>query len=145
MMLQWLLCPCTVPPCHLYPEDPPLSELQKATGQVQYVCRAAIPTCSLLKVAILFRPLLILASGLPVCPCCCGAGGAFALASHGAGGIFEALSSSGMGPPTESAFPRARASSSFMTWAAVGRSFGSRDMHLLLRSSTSWGHSSSTL
>ncbi len=103
------------------------------------------PTCSLLKVAILFRPLLILASGLPACHCCCGAGGIFALVSHGAGGTFDALSSSGMGAPTESAFPRARMSSSVTTWAAVGRSLGSRDMHLLLRSSTSWGHSSGTL
>ena len=145
MMLQWLLCPCTVPFCHLCPEDLPLSELQGLTGQAQYICRAAALTCSLLKVAILFRPLLILASGLPICSCCCGARGSFAFASHGAGGTFEVLSSSGMGPITESAFPRARVSSSFMTWAAVGRSFGSRDMHLFLRSSTSWEHSSGTL
>ena len=102
MMLQCLLCPCSVPPCHLYPEGPSLSELQGMTGQLRYVCRAAAPTCSLLKVAILFRPLLILASGLPVCPCCCGAGGTLALASHGAGGTFEALSISGMGPPMPS-------------------------------------------
>ena len=144
-MLECLLCPCTVRPCHLHIEDTPLSGLQELTGRLQYVCRAAAPTCSLLKVAILFRPLLILASGLPACPCCCGAGGTLALASHGAGGTFEALSSSGMATPTESAFPRARASSSLTTWAAVGRSLGSRDMHLFLRSSTSWGHSSGTL
>ena len=145
LMLECLLCPCTMPPCQLYANDPPLSELQIEIGQLWVLSRAAASTCSLLKVAILFRPLLILASGLPACSCCCGAGGTLALASHGAGGTFEALSSSGVEAPTESAFPRARASSSFMTCAAVGRSFGSRAMHLLLSSSTSCGHSSGTL
>ena len=76
-MLECLLCPCTVRPCHLYTlRIPPMSGLQ-GVDRTDYSMSAEQqhPTCSLLKVAILFRPLLILASGLPACPCCCGAGG----------------------------------------------------------------------
>ena len=97
---------------------------RRLTERSQYLCRAAAPTCSLLKVITRFRPLLIRASGLPVCPCCCGAGGTLALASHGAGGTFEALSSSGMEAPAESAFPRARASSSLHDLGCCGAVLG---------------------